>query len=147
LLIGFITGMRSMLGIALVSWAVRLGFLDVSQTHLAFMGFHYTPWILSALALGELIVDKLPSTPSRKVAGPFVGRIVCGSLAGATIGAAMDSTLLFTLAGATGAVAGTLGCAYLRTRLAALFGRDFPAAVLEDLLALFIGALCLWQLR
>lgn len=41
--------------------------------------------------------------------------------------------------GAVGAVIGTLGGAAVRARLAAIFGRDLPAAVIEDLVAV-IGA-------
>jgi uncharacterized membrane protein len=39
------------------------------------------------------------------------------------------------IAGAIGAVIGTLGGADIRGRLAKAFGKDLPAALLEDLIA------------
>jgi uncharacterized membrane protein len=45
------------------------------------------------------------------------------------------------VAGAIGAVAGTLGGAALRGRLAAAFGSDRPAAFLEDAAAIALGLL------
>src|SRR6202035_1772106 len=100
---GLVAGMRSMLAPCAVSWAVWVGIVDVSQTPLAFMGFKYTHIILTVLAIGELIADKLPFTPSRKAAGPFIARIVSGALCGATIGAARNSIVLMSVLGAVGA--------------------------------------------
>ena len=65
LLIGIVAGLRSMTAPAMTSWAANLGWLNLQGTWLAFLGFAYTPYILSVLALGELITDKLPSTPRR----------------------------------------------------------------------------------
>ncbi|MDV4178461.1 DUF4126 family protein [Rhizobium brockwellii] len=140
LLIGVIAGLRAMTAPAAVAWGAALGWFDVSQTPLAFMGYKWTPWIFTLLAVVELITDQLPSTPSRKVPVQFGARIVTGALAGATIGAA--SGLLFggLIAGVIGAVIGTYGGAALRGRLAASFGKDLPAALIEDAVAV-IGAL------
>ena len=44
------------------------------------------------------------------------------------------------VAGALGAVAGTLGGADIRARMARAFGKDLPAALIEDLVAV-VGAL------
>ena len=140
LLIGVIAGLRAMTAPAAVAWGAALGWFDVSQTPLAFMGYKWTPWIFTLLAVVELITDQLPSTPSRKVPVQFGARIVTGALAGATIGAA--SGLLFggLIAGVIGAVIGTYGGAALRGRLAGSFGKDLPAALIEDAVAV-IGAL------
>lgn len=140
LLIGVIAGLRAMTAPAAVAWGAALGWFDVSQTPLAFMGYRWTPWILTILAIVELITDQLPSTPSRKVPVQFSARIVTGALAGAVIGAA--NSLLFggLIAGVIGAVIGTYGGAAVRGRLAASFGRDLPAALIEDAVAV-IGAL------
>src|SRR6202049_5060308 len=86
-LIGVIAGLRSMTAPAVVSWAARLGWLHVENTGLAFLGFAFTPYILSALAIGELINDKLPKTPSRKEPAPFAARVVMGAFCGAALGA------------------------------------------------------------
>jgi len=94
---------------AAISWAARTGWLNVAPTSLAFLGYAFTPWILTLLALAELVSDQLPTTPSRKAPGPFGARILSGALSGAAIG--VSRSLLFTgmSAGILGAVIGTVG--------------------------------------
>ena len=77
-LLGVVTGLRSMTAPAAVSWAARLGWLHLESTPLAFLGFAAAPYIVTVLAIGELINDKLPKTPSRKTPVPFAARIVTG---------------------------------------------------------------------
>ena len=115
-----------------VSWAARLGWLHLENTWLAFLGFTATPYVMPALAVGELINDKLPKTPSRKTPLPFIARILAGGLSGAALGQ--------PVAGALGAVAGTLGGYEFRSRLVkATGGKDLPIALLEDAIAV-VGA-------
>jgi uncharacterized membrane protein len=140
ILIGIIAGLRSMTAPAVVSWAARLGWIHLNSSWLAFLGYSWTPWILSIAALGELVADKLPSTPSRKAPPSFVFRIVSGSISGTAIGISRGSLLLGLVGGAIGAVLGTLGGAAARSSLAKTFGRDLPAALLEDAIAI-IGAI------
>jgi len=135
-LIGVIAGLRAMMAPAAVSWAARLGWLNLAGSPLAFMGYAYTPYILTVLAIGELITDQLPTTPSRKVPVQFGARLVTGALAGACIGASANALAGGLIAGAIGAVIGTLGGAEVRARMAAAFGRDRPAALIEDLVAI-----------
>jgi uncharacterized membrane protein len=140
-LIGVVAGLRSMTAPAVVSWAARLGWLHVENTGLAFLGFNYTPYILSVLAIGELIADKLPKTPSRKAPVPFIGRILTGALCGAALGAASQALIGGLLAGVVGGAAGTLGGYEFRARLVrAIGGKDLPIALLEDAIAI-CGAL------
>ena len=120
---------------AAVSWAAHLGWFDISQTPLAFLGYQWTPWIFSALAVVELITDQLPSTPSRKVPVQFGTRIVMGALTGGAIGAAGGSLVGGVIAGIIGALVGTYGGAAARGKLAAAFGKDLPAALIEDVVA------------
>ena len=93
LLIGVVAGLRAMTAPAAVSWAAALGWIDLSGTWLAFLGYRWTPWILTALALGELVTDQLPSTPSRTVPPQFGARILTGGLSGAAIGASSGSLI------------------------------------------------------
>jgi uncharacterized membrane protein len=139
-LIGIIAGLRAMTAPAAVAWGAALGWFDVSQTPLAFMGYKWTPWIFTVLAAVELITDQLPTTPSRKVPMQFGARIIMGALTGATIGAAGGSLVGGLIAGVVGAVVGTLGGAAVRGKLAAAFGKDTPAALIEDAIAI-VGAL------
>ena len=133
---GVIAGLRSMTAPAAVSWAARLGWLHVENTWLAFLGFQFTPYIITVLAVGESIADKLPKTPSRKAPGPFGFRIVSGALCGAALGSGINNLSGGAIAGAMGAVAGTLGGYEFRMRLVkASGGRDYPIALLEDVIA------------
>ena len=139
-LIGVIAGLRALTAPAAMSWAARLGWIHLENTGLAFMGAAITPWILSVLAIGELINDKLPKTPSRKAPPSFVVRIVTGALSGAAMGASHGSLAGGLVAGALGAVAGTLGGYEARTRLVrATGGKDLPIALLEDAIAVIGG--------
>ena len=138
-LIGCVAGLRTMTPVAAVSWAARLGWLHLENTPLAFLGYAAAPYILSVLAIGELINDKLPKTPSRKTPIPFAGRIAMGALCGAALGAPGGAMVAGLLAGAIGGVAGTLGGYEFRSRLVkASGGKDLPIALLEDAIA--IGA-------
>lgn len=140
LLMGLVAGLRAMTAPAAVSWAARLGFLDVSRTGLAFLGHAVTPWVLTVLALGELVADQLPATPSRTVPIQFGTRILAGGLSGTAIGAASGLLWPGLAAGIAGAVIGTLGGRAARGRLAAAFGRDRPAALFEDAVAIGLAA-------
>jgi len=136
-LIGVIAGLRTMTAPAFVAWAARLGRLGLDRTPLSFLGLPVTAWVFTALALGELVADKLPSTPSRTKPGPFVGRIVSGAMCGAAISAGTGGSLaLGAVLGAIGAVAGTLGGYNARVRLVpALKVPDSVVALVEDLVA------------
>jgi uncharacterized membrane protein len=139
LLIGIVAGLRTMTAPAAVSWAAYLGWLPLQNTPLAFLGYVAVPYVFTLLAIGELIADQLPKTPSRKVPVQFGARIVSGALCGAAIGAAAGTLAGGLVAGVIGAVIGTLGGAAARARLARAFGRDMPAALIEDAVAI-VGA-------
>jgi uncharacterized membrane protein len=141
LLIGIVAGLRAFTAPAAISWAAHLGWLHLDGSWLAFLGYRFTPWIFSALALFELVGDQLPTTPSRKTPPQFVTRLVMGGLSGAAIGASAGALIVGLAAGVVGAVIGTLGGAALRARLAAMFGSDRPAALIEDVIAVGGAAL------
>ena len=136
LLIGIVAGLRAMTAPAIVCWVAHLGWLDLSGTRLAFFGNVWARWILTFFALGELVTDQLPSTPSRTVPVQFGTRIVTGALSGAAIGAGRGTLIGGLVAGTVGAVIGTLGGRAFRARLASAFGTDRPAAFIEDALAI-----------
>ncbi|MCO5731481.1 DUF4126 domain-containing protein [Rhizobium sp. SSA_523] len=140
-IIGIVTGLRAMTAPAAVAWGAYLAWFDVSQSSLAFMASVWTVTIFTVLAVVELITDQLPATPSRKVPMQFTARIVLGGLSGATIGAAGDMLAAGLAAGVIGAVIGTLGGSAFRRDLASRFGRDLPAALIEDALAIAVALL------
>jgi uncharacterized membrane protein len=136
-LIGVIAGLRSLTAPAVVSWAASLGWLHLENTGLAFLGYVRTRYLLSVLAIVELVADKLPKTPSRKAPASFAARLVTGGLCGAAFGAAGPSRIGGLLAGVVGSVVGTLGGHEFRVRLVkAIGGNDLPIALLEDVIAI-----------
>jgi len=145
-LVGGVAGLRSMTAPAVVSWAARLGWIHLEATPLAFLGYAATPWIVSALALAELVADQLPKTPSRKAPPGFIARLVTGGFCGAALGAPAGLLAGGLVAGVVGAVAGTFGGFEFRARLARAFGKDLPAALIEDLIAVGGGLLLVARL-
>src|ERR1700683_4727441 len=139
-LIGIASGLRSLIGLAAVSWAAHAGILPLDHTWLAFLGYSFTPYILTLMAIGELVNDKLPKTPSRLAPPGFITRIVTSALCGLALGLSGNRMITGLVAGILGTVAGTFGGAKVRSLLAKTFGRDLPAALLEDAVALGIAA-------
>lgn len=133
--IGVVAGLRTMMPPAAISWAATLGAVNLDQSWLSFLGWRFTPWILTLLAIGELVTDKLPTTPSRKVPVQFGARILSGAVCGSAIGASGGWLWIGMALGALGAVLGTLGGAAARAALATRFGSDRPAAIVEDVVA------------
>lgn len=139
LLIGAVAGLRSLTAPAVMAWAAALHWINLNGTWAEWLGHPITVAVLSLLAVGELVNDKRPKTPSRTAASLFIARIVLGAFAGAVVGTAWGYTWTALGAGAVGAVLGTLGGYQARTRLAASHGNDLPIALLEDSVAVLGG--------
>jgi uncharacterized membrane protein len=139
-LIGVIAGLRALMAPTIVAWGAGLGWFSLAGSSLNFMASPITRYILSFLAFGELVNDKLPKTPSRKTPPQFIIRVITGAFSGAVLGAARNSLVGGLVAGAIGAVAGTLGGSAVRGALAKIAGKDLPVALLEDVVAI-LGAL------
>ena len=136
LLIGVVAGLRAMTAPAAVAWAARLGWLPLAGWPLAWLGGLVPALILTALAALELVGDQLPQTPSRKVPVQFITRILTGAFSGGALMMPSGHGLRGAARGAVGAVIGTRGGAEARGRLAARFGKDRPAALIEDAVAI-----------
>ncbi len=134
-LVGIVAGLRAMTAPAAMSWAAYFGWLPLQNTYLSFLGFAATPYLLTALAIAELISDQLPKTPSRKTPVQFGSRLVSGGLCGAAVGMSGGVMIYGLAAGLVGAVIGTFAGAAVRMRLAKALGRDLPAALVEDVVA------------
>ncbi len=135
--IGVIAGLRALTAPMVVSWAARLKWVSVAGTWAAFLGSAATPYIFTVLAIGELVNDKLPKTPSRKAPPSFAFRIVSGAFSGAALSAgASQSAAIGAVCGGLGALAGTLGGYEVRTRLVkAPHVPDLVIALVEDAVA------------
>jgi uncharacterized membrane protein len=136
--LGVVAGLRSFTAPTVVSWAARLRWLDLQRTWLAFLGYAVTPYAFTAFAIFELVIDKLPKTPSRKKPAGFAARIVLGALSGTALCVATQhSPAAGAVLGVLGGVAGTLGGYEARARLVKdLRVPDFVVALLEDAVAI-----------
>lgn len=139
LLIGVIAGLRALTPPAAVAWAAMLDWINLDGTWASWVGHPITVAVLSILLVVELITDQLPKTPSRKTTPQFAARLITGAFAGAVIGTAWGYTIGGLGAGVIGAVLGTMGGATARGWLAAKAGKDLPAALLEDAVAVLGG--------
>jgi uncharacterized membrane protein len=140
LLIGVVAGLRSLTAPAVVAWAAFLGWINLNATWASWMANIIAVIAFTALAVGEVITDKLPKTPARTAVPSFTARIIMGGFSGAVIGAAWHWTFTALGAGVIGAVLGTLGGYHARKGLvAAIRGRDLPIALLEDAIAILGG--------
>src|SRR6202171_6868484 len=83
--IGVVAGLRSLAPPAAVIWAAYLHWLDLRASRLALLGSTITPYIISALALGELIADKLLFVPNRTSPLPMGFRTLSGAMCGAAL--------------------------------------------------------------
>jgi uncharacterized membrane protein len=133
--IGVVAGLRSLTPPAVVAWAAHLGWLNLSNSLLAFMGSIIAVGIFSLLAVFELIVDLLPSTPKRTAPAPLTARILMGGLCGACVCAASNqSFILGAILGALGGVIGAFAGYEVRRKLVATLNiKDLFIALLEDL--------------
>ena len=141
--IGVIAGLRSLTAPALVSWAAHLGWLDLSGSRLSFAGSRSAITILSLLALGELVADKMPKTPKRTDPGPLVFRAITGGFSGMALCVSAHQPLVIgTILGVLGAIAGAFAGYEIRHRLVEAFGlQDFGVALAEDIVAIGGGLL------
>jgi uncharacterized membrane protein len=135
LLIGVVAGLRAMTAPAAVAWAARLGWLPLAGFPLSWLGGVIPVLVLTVLAALELVADQLPKTPSRKVPVQFIARVLTGAFSGAALMMPSGHWLRGAVIGAVGAVLGTFAGAEARARLAKRFGKDQPAALIEDVVA------------
>jgi uncharacterized membrane protein len=141
--IGVVAGLRSLTAPAVVAWAANLGWINLHNSPLAFMGSKWTVVIFTALAVVELVADQLPSTPARTAAIGLSARIVTGALTGACLAAAGHAALwLGAIAGIVGAIVSAFGGYYARVSLVrSLRVPDFVIAIPEDAIAIGLGLL------
>jgi uncharacterized membrane protein len=124
--LGAVTGLRSMTAVAALSRSAG----GPAAT------------LVPLLALGELVVDKLPQTPNRTAPGALAFRAVMGGVAGALVcGPKADRRIGFALGAGAAVAAAFVG---LRVRLAVDAADGLPdpvAGLVEDALAVGAGLL------
>jgi uncharacterized membrane protein len=135
--IGALSGLRALSPIAVVCWLGLLHRLPLTGWDF-FVGSKVAAGLFSLGAVGELISDKLPKTPSRLKQPGFSIRIVTGGLCGAILATADSFSLIGgVLLGAIGAVAGSYLGYFARSRITGNFGLpDLPVALVEDIICI-----------
>jgi uncharacterized membrane protein len=146
-LIGVIDGLRSLTAPAIVAWAAHRGWLNLLNSSLSFMGSTAAVVVFTLGAVGELVADKLPSTPRRTERRGLIARCVLGGLSGAAVAASgAQSIALGAVLGAAGGIVGAFAGYEIRTHLVrALKVPDFVIALLEDAIAIAGGLLIVSQ--
>jgi uncharacterized membrane protein len=147
-LIGVVAGSRSLTAPAVVAWAAHRNWIDLHSSPLSFMGSTAAVVVFMLGAVGELIADKLPSTPSRLKPPGFIARIVLGALSGAALAASSSQLMaLGAVLGAAGGIGGAFAGYEVRTRLVRALGvPDFVIACVEDAVAIGGGLLIVSRL-
>ncbi|MFD3519850.1 hypothetical protein [Streptomyces sp. NPDC058653] len=137
-LMGVVSGLRSQLGTGAVALTTTPG--ERARPASFFAGV-WAKRVTAATAVGEMVGDKLPTTPSRLSPSGITFRMAFGALAASALASrepghppAVPAAL-----GAAGALAGTLGGAYWRRTVAKSGRPDWPAALLEDATALLLA--------
>ena len=147
--LGFISGMRSMTGIAFTSRYVaeRKGFLPrlFVPIPLRWMESDMAVQVSEILMAGEMVGDKVPGIPARTAPGPLFDRALSGALVGATLAQKRrQEPVLGSLFGIAGALLG----AYSGYTLRAEAGKrsqipDLFLGMAEDALVLLGGSLAI----
>ena len=141
-LIGVVCGLRAMTAPAVVTWGAHLGWLHFAGTKLAFIANPITLVIFTLAAIGELVADKLPKTPSRTAPAGLIPRILFGAGCAVALALSAGGSLVGAgAAGVIGAFAGTFGGYTVRHALTVTRAKlpDLPVALLEDLIAIGLG--------
>jgi len=135
--IGMLSGLRALSPIAVLCWLAMLHRLPLTGW-VSFVGSKVAVGLFSLGAVGELISDKLPKTPSRLKQPGFSIRIVTGAFCGLILATAASFSLIGgAVLGAIGAVAGSYLGYFVRSRTTAKFGLpDLPVALVEDVICI-----------
>jgi uncharacterized membrane protein len=141
-LIGATTGGRMLSGLAAVALTAPATATELPDRLLA------KPWVRAVVGLGavsELVMDKLPQTPSRTDLPALAARAVSAAGAGIVVARRYGdrSGAVRTVAGAAVATAACLGASYLgvawRRWAAPRLGGDVAGALIEDVTTIAVG--------
>ena len=144
-LLGVAAGMRTFTPMAALCWFAFFGNLSVDGTWASWTAKVFVAIIFTVLAIAELIGDKLPRTPDRTSTGPLLARLIFGGLIGAIVAAGLDgSGIEGVILGVGGALVGAFGGYMVRREIVLKSqGKDWPVAVVEDLIAIGFAVLAM----
>ncbi len=156
--LGIVAGLRALTPLAVSCWGAHLGWINLHGSHLSWMGSVIAVGIFTLAALGELVTDKLPSTPARTAPPSLIIRMLSGGICGAVIGIAGSTIIaagmgpniiVAVIAGVVGALIGTFGGYQVRHMLThgSVHAPDLPVALVEDLIAIGLGLFVVTRFR
>lgn len=145
ILIGAVSGLRSLTGIAIITVVAQrawphLGWLHLGGTGLSFLARPAAMYVFVLLALCELIGDKLPFAPPRIQPGPLAFRFLMGAVCGSAL--AVAAGLPWIVPAGIGGVCAVLGAYagyWLRHSITSRGVKDLPVALLEDAIATLLA--------
>lgn len=142
--LGAVAGLRSAVAPAVLSYsASRDSIGGLRGTRFGRLASRRTAAVLALMAAGELVADKLPSTPARTAPPSLAFRAASGALVGAGLTASARAPVAIgAVLGALGAIAGSFaGLAFRRQGARRLGVPDLPLALVEDAVAVGGGLL------
>lgn len=148
LCLGALCGLRTFTPLAVFTIAVHHHHHHaLSGTPFAFLTTMVAHIIIVLLALGELVVDKLPNTPSRLRPPGLIGRASLGAITATAFAFVhQQSIVLPIILGIVGAILGSfLGHRFRSSLVRALKCPDLPIALLEDAICIGGSFLILWN--
>jgi uncharacterized membrane protein len=138
--LGWVAGMRSATAPAAVAAAFALRPRLMARPPARWLASERVAGALAVAAAGELVVDKLPSTPDRTSPPVLAGRLLSGALVGAAVAARHRKGIAgAALVGAASAGASSFAMMAARKAAGEAVG-TMPAALGEDALAVALGA-------
>lgn len=143
--LGAMTGLRTMTPMAILCWFAYLHHLPIHHSWAFWVANPITVGVFTLLALGELVGDKLPQTPSRLDIGPLAARVVFGGLVGAIAATGLHgSALEGIMLGAIGALGGAFIGYHVRAGIKHHHNTpDLPLAIAEDIIAIGLSVLAM----
>ena len=137
LLMGLVAGQRAMTPLAVITAAAGRGALPRNAPMQGLLSHPVVIFGAAALAVGEMIGDKLPSAPDRIIIPGLLARSTTAAIAGAVLAPAGERKLAAMLAAATAVGASYIGFA-LRIRAMRHFSQTSTGLV-EDAVVLGSG--------
>ncbi len=144
--LGAVAGIRSMSAPALLSRAASRGGIEgIEDTPFAFLASPKAARILTVLAVGEALADKLPFSPDRISPPGLIGRMASGGLVGGALFAAAERRVTVGAGlGLLASAAASYPSYYLRVKTQEKLGLpNWAVGLVEDALAEGTGLLAL----
>ncbi len=144
-LLGALTGLRTMMPMAVLCWFAYLGYLPVEGTWAFWSAKLVTVVVFTVLAAGELIGDKLPMTPDRISAFPLIARVCFGGLVGALAATGLHASAVEgIILGSLSALGGAFVGYFIRRLLVEEKNNpDMVVAVCEDALTIVLSVIAM----